>query len=565
MSLVLTVISYRRQPMAQPLSQRFEAPSITVGRAPDNDWTLPDPDQLISKKHCAIRLQGGRCSITDTSTNGVFINGSPQPVGNGRSEPLADGDHLQVGEYEILVRLEGVSSEYAPTLPQPAPAARADDPFGLGSFDFTDPAQPGGGLPPMAAAPAPAPPNFSSTFPASAPGGFPPSSPGGGFLSPAEDPFGVAPAPAMQGYAAPPKGAPLIPEGPDWLLPTTPRAGEIAADQFAQPDHLASEHVQFTPPSVAPAPGAIPQNWNPLSEAPAPVLPPLQPPLRQPIPAAPAPMVVERGSGRSMPAPPPMAPIAPRPAAPLPFDAGGFAPAGAAPPFDPGALAASPVAPRAPAPPPPQPAAAPRPPQAPLVAGGATGDALLAAFLEGAGLDPNAVAGQDPAELMAMAGRLFREMAAGLRDALSTRAMIKAEYRVEQTVIRAANNNPLKFSAEVNQMLLALLSRGRAGYLGGADAVAEGFKDLRVHELALLGGMQQAVAALLRQFDPEQLKQRLEQQSLLQNLLPAARKAKYWEIYEQHFKQIAADVSEDVRGTFGRAFANAYEEQARKL
>jgi type VI secretion system protein len=557
MSLVLTVVSYRRQPMAQPLSQRFDAPGVTVGRAPDNDWTLPDPDQLISKKHCAIRSQGGRYTITDTSTNGVYINGSPQPVGNGRSEPLADGDRLQIGEYEILVRLDDVSPGLAPPLPQAAPAARADDPFGLGSFDFTDPAQQGG-LPPLAAAPAPAaaPVNFSSTFPASAPSGFPP----------ADDPFGVsAPQPAMQGFAAQPKGAPLIPEGPDWLLPPAPPGGDIAADQYAQPDHLGSEHVQFTPPSVAraPAPGGIPENWNPLADGAEPLMPPIQPPLRQPIPAAPAPVAVARMAPAGIPGAPPAA----RPAAPLPLDAAaGFAPAAATaplPPFESTALAAS-ASPRpaAPAAPPP---AAPRPPQAPLAAAAASADGLLAAFLEGAGLDPGALQGQDPAEVMALAGRLFRDMAAGLRDALSTRAMIKAEYRVEQTVIRAANNNPLKFSADVAQLLAALLSRGRPGYLGGVEAVAEGFKDMRVHELALLGGMQQAVAALLRQFDPEPLKQRLEQQSLLQNLLPAARKAKYWEIYEQHYKQIAADVSEDVRGTFGRAFANAYEEQARKL
>ena len=190
MSLVLTVISYRRQPMAQPLSQRFEAASVTVGRAPDNDWTLPDPDQLISKKHCAIRLQSGRYTVTDTSTNGVYVNGAPQPVGNGRSEPLADGDHLQIGEYEILVRLEGMTAGYAAAqpLPQASPAPRADDPFGLGSFDFTEPAQPGGGPPPLGAAPAPVQGNFASTFPASAAGGFPP---------PADDPFGAAPAPAI--------------------------------------------------------------------------------------------------------------------------------------------------------------------------------------------------------------------------------------------------------------------------------------------------------------------------------------------------------------------------------
>ncbi|HJT07445.1 MAG TPA: type VI secretion system-associated FHA domain protein TagH [Stellaceae bacterium] len=190
---------------------------------------------------------------------------------------------------------------------------------------------------------------------------------------------------------------------------------------------------------------------------------------------------------------------------------------------------------------------------------------MLAAFFQGAGIEPGALRDENPTELMTAVGQLFREMAAGLRDALATRALIKQEYRVEQTVIRAANNNPLKFAVDVNQLLLALLSRARSGYLTGAPAVQEGFKDLRTHELALLGGMQAAVAALLRQFDPEMLKQRLEQQSLLQNILPGARKAKYWQIYEQHYKQIAADVSEDVRGTFGRAFANAYEEQSRKL
>lgn len=571
MSLVLTVISYRRQPMAQPLSQRFEAASVTVGRAPDNDWTLPDPDQLISKHHCAIRLQGGRYSVTDTSTNGVYINGSPQPVGNGRSEALGDGDHLQLGEYEILVKFEGVSAGLAggPPLSAAAPAPRADDPFGLGSFDFRDAPLPGGAAPPLA--PSTPPPSFSSTYPSP-----PPAS--GGFPGPAEDPFALAPAPAGPGFGVPPQGAPLIPEGPDWLREPTPTGGEIAADQFAQPDHLAAEHVQFTPPSVTPGTGAIPDNWNPLSETAPPPIPPLQqPPLRPQIPptAATGPVVVERVSGRGIPVPPPMAPPSPQPG-PLPLDAAGFPQAGAVPGFetsgfgqavappgvDAGALATAPVAPRAPVAAP-QPAPAPRPMPAPVAAGDA--GHLLAAFLEGAGLDPAALQGQDPAEVMALAGRLFRDMAAGLRDALSTRAMIKAEYRVEQTVIRAAKNNPLKFSADIGQLMAALLSRGQPGYLPGAEAVAEGFKDLRVHELALLGGMQQAVAALLKQFDPEQLKQRLEQQSLIQNLLPAARKAKYWEIYEQHFKQIAADVSEDVRGTFGRAFANAYEEQARKL
>src|SRR5258708_19050532 len=136
MSLVLTVISYRRQPMAQPLSQRFESPNITVGRSPDNDWTLPAPDQLISKKHCAIRLQNGRYAVTDTSTNGVFINDAPQPLGNGQSTALTDGDKILPAHYAILVRLEGAQPAYAAppgyaAAPPPRQAPLPDDSFSL--------------------------------------------------------------------------------------------------------------------------------------------------------------------------------------------------------------------------------------------------------------------------------------------------------------------------------------------------------------------------------------------------------------------------------------------------
>lgn len=569
MSLVLTVISYRRQPMAQPLSQRFEAASITVGRSPDNDWTLPDPDQLISKRHCAIRQQGGRYSITDTSTNGVFINDAAQPVGNGQSAPLTDGDKLLLGHYEILVRLEGAQAAYAtpsapafatpqPLAQAPLPMGNADDPFGIEGFDFAQGLSPAAPLSPAAVTPSGA-------------GGF-----SGGFPA-AGNPFAAAAPGAEPGFAAPPAGTPVIPESPDWLLDPNPPAGELAPDQFAQPDHVASEHVHFQPPGVVQR-SNIPTNWDPLAEAADPIIPP----LRSPVPAMPArlaaipPVVVEKVAGRGT--MPPADGGWPAAAA-APMDAGfgravalpetdGFAMPGAVGPA--GALPEPAAIPRAPLPPEPAvaPAAAMRPaaPSRPSAApGGGDSAALLAAFLQGAGIEPGALAAENATELMALAGQLFREMAAGLRDALATRAMIKQEYRVEQTVIRAGNNNPLKFAVDVNQLLLALLSRGRPGYLAGTQAVQEGFKDLRTHELALLGGMQAAVAALLRQFDPEQLKQRLEQQSLIQNILPAARKAKYWEIYEQHYKQIAADVSEDVRGTFGRAFANAYEEQSRKL
>ena len=49
---------------------------FSIGRAPDNDWTLPDPGRVLSKHHCRITANGDTWLITDTSSNGTFLNGA---------------------------------------------------------------------------------------------------------------------------------------------------------------------------------------------------------------------------------------------------------------------------------------------------------------------------------------------------------------------------------------------------------------------------------------------------------------------------------------------------------
>lgn len=507
MSLVLTVVAYRGQPPAQPASQRFEGAVITLGRAADNDWVLPDPDQHLSKKHCTIQLSGGQYVITDTSTNGVYINASGQPLGAGRSAPLNNGDRLYLGDYELAVTVDtGMAAGFAdpgmaPPFPSMAPGfADNSDPFGLGSIqEPTPPASP---------------PGFgSSEFSSS------------GFPGTEFSPFAVDPGPIGSGITSPAgfDSAPLIPENQDWLGGGAAPPEDPWQKQYSEPDHLAAERGFFSPPNVSPTPDrppsapAIPEDWDALMPSP-------------PGPAPEPPMPPQ-----AMPSGPAMAPAVAMPATAMPM-------------------------------PPMPPSGAPMPPAAVApMAGGGGEAALLAAFLEGAGLPANAVPPENAAATMRAVGQAFREMTNGLREVLTTRAMIKTEYRVEQTVIRSQNNNPLKFSVDAEQAIAALIGPPRPGYMPALQAVQEGFKDLKAHELALMAGMQVAVSALFKQFDPEELKKRLEQNSILHSIVPGARKAKYWEIYEQQFKEIAGQVSEDVHGTFGRAFARAYEEQVRKL
>jgi type VI secretion system protein len=82
----------------------------TIGRARENDWVLPDPEQHLSRQHCVIERRGDGFCVVDTSSNGVFVNGESAPLGRGQERGLRDGDRLQLGTYTLRVAIEGASA-----------------------------------------------------------------------------------------------------------------------------------------------------------------------------------------------------------------------------------------------------------------------------------------------------------------------------------------------------------------------------------------------------------------------------------------------------------------------
>ena len=92
--LKLTVVARDGQPLGGGDEADFGDAGGTIGRAAGNDLVLPDPQRHISSSHARVYAQGGDYFLTDTSTNGVFINGSDTALGNGASAQLRNGDHL---------------------------------------------------------------------------------------------------------------------------------------------------------------------------------------------------------------------------------------------------------------------------------------------------------------------------------------------------------------------------------------------------------------------------------------------------------------------------------------
>ncbi len=106
MAIKLRVISDHYRELGENRSRVFGVNGGTVGRAPGNDWILPDPRRVVSGHHFEVQFHSGKYWLIDTSTNGVFINDADDPASDTGRVELNDGDRLRVGDYDILVSLD---------------------------------------------------------------------------------------------------------------------------------------------------------------------------------------------------------------------------------------------------------------------------------------------------------------------------------------------------------------------------------------------------------------------------------------------------------------------------
>ena len=106
MAIKLRVISDHYRELGENRSRVFGVNGGTVGRAPGNDWILPDPRRVVSGHHFEVQFHSGKYWLIDTSTNGVFINDADEPASDTGRVELNDGDRLRVGDYDILVSLD---------------------------------------------------------------------------------------------------------------------------------------------------------------------------------------------------------------------------------------------------------------------------------------------------------------------------------------------------------------------------------------------------------------------------------------------------------------------------
>ncbi len=440
----LTLSTLRCPDTVVPETRVVNGGEYTIGRGPDNDWVLPDPHRLLSKRHCLVAFRAGSWQISDSSSNGTFVNHEAAPIGD-RTRPLQSGDRLGLGAYEIEVQITHAGAEAGPQW--------RDD------HDF---ASPGGDF----------------------------ASPGGDFASPGRAFDATAPERFQGATAFPPSDARRHRGHDDIGIPDdfNPFADDPPPHAFrrpAQSDHSPAIEDAFRPP-VAIVP--IPDDWA----LDPPVASTVAPPLAASLPAS-APAPRPQASGHDLPQ--------------------------------------------------------------------ASGHDLMAAFLRGAGID--IARPDDPERAMQSLGEVMRAMVTGLRQTLIARLSVKSEFRIEQTMVRASGNNPLKFSADDDDALAALLGAGRRKAMPPAAAVTEALRDIRLHELATMTAMQDAVHALLARFDPATLERQAAQGGF--SKLLSQGKARAWDAFTALHSEVSQALADDFDSVFGKAFARAYERALRDM
>lgn len=528
MSLLITIIKARDSLNITESSKTFDRQGGSIGRGKDNSWVLDDPERFLSSHHCQFSYEDGGYYITDLSTNGTFYNGSANPIGKGMKLPVNDGDTFVIGDYEFSVSLSD--------------AVSLDDPFAA-SNDLT--------------APSPFTDELFSPSPAGTMGhdenDFSGNPFAGGHVSSSDSLFSSSleetdPLAALDKAQSGSQQDPLAGVS----------GGFGQADPFNDPsysDQADPLHQQVSWPDAvveqAAYSGGIPDDWDDdsqssASQASTPAIAPVQPstPITDPA-ATPQPTpVVPQTAAQNQFAPQQTGQMDNNKSATLTVENNALKKANSILQSELKILKQQLAA-----------------KQQRNVKTDVSVDTTL---IDAMGFDSQDLVDAEITQINTLVGEVVREMISGLMQVLGSRSAIKNEFRMNVTTIQPVENNPLKFSANVDDALENMFIKKGNAYKKPVEAVSEGFQGIAEHQVAILAGIRAAFKGVIQRFDPVLLDAKFSRQNK-GGLIPGSQKAKNWELYLDYYNELVGDIDNTFQYIFGDDFVQAYEDQLQKL
>ncbi|AMG00912.1 type VI secretion system-associated FHA domain protein TagH [Vibrio harveyi] len=387
MTLVLTITSFHKFTPEIDTEFVFDATGehdkVSFGRSEQCDWTLPDPERVISSKHGELIKFGEKYLIKDLSTNGTFVNNAVTPVGQGNELALNHGDVVALGDYQIQVSLEERIIDDSNIV------HNTINELAVGDVDR----------------------NLT------------------------HDEFGLNAADLLR---------------------------DSAPSEFQLDIGLMDDFLEAQEPSV--------EEVSPHASIPI---------------SAPKPLVKNESKNQQ-------------------------------------------------------------------------------AFVRGLGINPNMVPDENREQWFEQLGQSFSLMLLGLMETLHNRAEFKQNNRLNHTAFRKSENNPLKFSANLEDAIHNLYNRNSASFMRADIAIKEAFVDIENHEKALMKGVEGTVSSVMSLVEPSSIySDAMSSDSFFNKIIPARKYAQSWKKFEGIHYQLTDEIINKETPFYLEDFAKHYENALR--
>lgn len=187
-------------------------------------------------------------------------------------------------------------------------------------------------------------------------------------------------------------------------------------------------------------------------------------------------------------------------------------------------------------------------------------DNEMNAFVRGMRIDPKLVPNEDREQWFEQLGQSFSLLLVGLMDTLHNRTIFKQSNRLSHTSFRKSENNPLKFSANLEDAIYNLYNRNTSSFLSADTAIIEAFSDIDNHEKALMEGVKGTVSSVMSLVEPEIIyKESCSKSSVLNKLIPARKYAQTWSSFENIHSSLKYEINNSNSPFYLDDFAKHYD------
>ncbi len=160
-----------------------------------------------------------------------------------------------------------------------------------------------------------------------------------------------------------------------------------------------------------------------------------------------------------------------------------------------------------------------------------------------------------------MMGQVIRLVVEGTMQLLNARLQAKRLSRSSShTMIEAIHNNPLKFSPSAEDALRIMFGPPTRSYLDAYSAFAQGFDDLKSHEMKTYAAMQHALMALMKNLDPETIDRENAAEGGI-GALVGSRKGRLWDAYVARWQAKMGRENKGLIDAFMLEFAKFYDRE----